>query len=353
MSLLQSIIDLLDQSAVSDIHLAPDDYAWIRSEGDLKKTELVVPAHQLETWISQARYGGNQVKEILNAKGGQDDFSLDLGQYRLRSHLFISQGRYNLALRKLETIIPPFETLGLPSAAKNLLTYPSGLILVVGATGSGKSTTLASCIDHLNSTSAGHIVTLEDPIEYIHYEKQCRVRQRQVGSSGDCTDFAAGVTAAMREDPDIILVGEVRDRATMQACLSASQTGHLVFGTLHTNSAVEAVERILSFYPETERDLARSVLSAVLRGVVAQRLLKSTRAGRRTLAAELMLCTPGVRANIATGDLTAIENAMETGSQDGQLTMNRCLEQLVRENKISRETALTASLRRESLENRL
>lgn len=353
MTLLQSIIGLLDQDTVSDVHLASNDSIWVRSEGDLVKTGFESPSHQLESWVSQSRYGGNPVMDKLMEKGGQDDYSCNLGKYRLRSHLFVSEGRYNLALRKLETVIPPFEKLGLPSSAQTLLTYPNGLVLVVGATGSGKSTTLASFVDQMNATIAGHIVTLEDPIEYIHTEKKCRVRQRQVGEGADCASFAAGVTAAMREDPDIILVGEVRDRLTMQACLSAAQTGHLVFATLHTNSATEAVERILSFYPESERDLAKSVLSAVLRGVLAQRLLKAVKPGRRVLAAELMLCTPAVRGNIATGQIQAIENHMETGLSEGQLTLNRCLSNLVKEGVITRDTALTASLKRKALESLL
>ncbi len=354
-SFLQTLLDNLSQDDVSDIHLSPHAPIWLRRSGDMQALDnsqgLSTPA-ELNAWLTSVRYQASPAMEVLSAKGGQDDFATNLGNLRVRVHVYVSAGQINVAVRKLATQIPPMDSLGLPKGVGRLLEHPTGLVLVVGGTGSGKSTTLASCIAHINASLAGHIITLEDPIEYIHRDALCRVRQRQVGEGHDCATFAAGVVAAMREDPDIIMVGEVRDQQTMQACLAAAQTGHLVFATLHTNSSVEAIERVLAFYPERERDLARSVLGATLRGVIAQRLVKAN-AGGRILAAELMLCTPAIRANILTNQLIAIEQTMESGRSEGQITLNHCLQTLCEGGLISRESALMASSKREFLEKRL
>ena len=354
-SFQQTLLDQLSQEDVSDIHLSPHTAIWLRRSGDMQPlagSDHVCTPAELVSWLSGVRYQSSTVLELVAAKGGQDDFAANLGELRVRVHVYVSAGQINVAVRKLASAIPPLASLGLPAGVSRLLDHPTGLGLVVGGTGSGKSTTLASCVDQINSAMQGHIITLEDPIEYLHRDKSCRVRQRQVGPGHDCETFAAGVVAAMREDPDIILVGEVRDQTTMQACLAAAQTGHLVFATLHTNSTTEAIERVLAFYPEKERDLARSVLSSVLRGVIAQRLVKAN-AGGRVLAAELLLCTPAIRANIANNQLIAIEQTMESGRSEGQITLNYSLQQLFENGLISRETALTASSKRDYLEKRL
>ena len=354
-SFLQTLLDQLKQDDVSDIHLSPHTAIWLRRSGDmfsLPGSEHLSTPIEINSWLSTVRYQSSTIFELVAAKGGQDDFAINLGDLRVRMHVYISAGEINVAVRKLASQIPLLASLGLPSGVSKLLDHPTGLVLVVGGTGSGKSTTLASCIDQINSALPGHIITLEDPIEYQHRDKRSRVRQRQVGEGHDCHSFASGVVAAMREDPDIIMVGEVRDQQTMQACLAAAQTGHLVFATLHTNSTTEAIERVLAFYPEKERDLARSVLSSTLRGVVAQRLIKAS-AGGRVLACELLLCTPAIRANIATGQLIAIEQSMETGRSEGQITMNFSLQQLFENGLITREIALTASSKRDYLEKRL
>lgn len=355
-SLLQTLLDLLKNSNVSDIHLSPNAPIWLRRSGDmiaLEDKNTIPSSSDLINLLSSIHYKSSTIIELISSKGGQDDFAANLGaDLRVRIHVWISNGQINVAVRKLAIAIPQLDSLNLPREVRSLLNYPTGLVLVVGATGSGKSTTLAAFIDQLNTQQAGHIITLEDPIEYVHKDKKSRVRQRQIGGGDDCCTFAAGVVAALREDPDIIMVGEVRDQLTMQACLTASQTGHLVFATLHTNSAVETIERVLSFYPEKERDLARSVLSATLRGVVAQRLIKSTK-DTRILAAELLLCTQAIRSNIAGNQLVAIEQTMETGRSEGQVTMNYCLQTLHEKGMISRDTAILASPRPEILEKRL
>lgn len=354
-SFLQTLLNLLSDTAVSDVHLSADAPIWLRRSGDmvaLPGSEIVATPIEIVSWLSAARYQSSTVIELVNAKGGQDDFAANLGDLRVRVHVWISSGQINVAVRRLSSEIPAMQSLGLPKDAGRLLEHSTGLILVVGGTGSGKSTTLASFIDALNASTAGHIITLEDPIEYLHADKKSRVRQRQVGPGQDCETFAAGVVAAMREDPDVIMVGEVRDQPTMQACLAAAQTGHLVFATLHTSSATDAIERVQAFYPEKERDLAKSVLGSTLRGIISQRLVKTV-AGSRALAAELMLTTPGIRANIASGQLIAIEQAMDSGRSEGQLTLNHCLQSLFEQGVINREAALTASARRDLLEKRL
>ncbi len=354
-SLLQTLLDKLSQDDVSDIHLSPHSAIWLRRSGDMEPlpdSEHLTTPTDITAWLCSVRYPSSAILELVAAKGGQDDFAANLGELRVRMHVYISAGEINVAVRKLAATIPPLASLGLPAGVNTLLEHPTGLVLVVGGTGSGKSTTLAAAINQINLTRRGHIITLEEPIEYLHKDKCCRVRQRQIGDGHDCQAFAQGVVAAMREDPDIIMVGEVRDQLTMQACLAAAQTGHLVLATLHTNSSPEAIERVLSFYPEKERDLARSVLSSVLRGVIAQSLVKASTKGR-VLAAELLLCTPAIRANINNNQLIAIEQSMESGRSEGQVTLNYSLQRLFEGGQISRETALSASPKREFLEKRL
>lgn len=345
----------LNDSQVSDLHICSDEALWVRKSGSMvriEETESICTASAVESWLAAVRYKGSSAIELISQKGGQDDFAANHGAVRIRMHAFISKRQINISARKLSSEIPRLETLGLPLSFHKVLSQSTGLILVVGATGSGKSTTMASAVDYLNTTQEGHIVTLEDPVEYIHRDKKSRIRQREVGVDSDCVTFGAGVTAAMREDPDIILVGEVRDAVTMAACLSAAQTGHLVFATLHTNSAYESIERALAFFPDAERELQRSVLSAVLRGVIAQRLVRAD-GGGRALAAELMIVTPSIRANIAQNQLVSIEQSMETGRSEGQLTMNGALQALYESGRISREDALAASSKREYLEKRI
>jgi twitching motility protein PilT len=347
---IETLASLLENTEVSDIHLESDTNIWVRQGGDLCKLELQTSEAALNQWLGSRYKDANIVAELI-AMGGQDDFALNVGRMRIRGHAYVSRGRLEVSLRRLATEIPPLSTLGLPSSVPELIAASQGLFLVTGPTGSGKSTSMAAMVDSLNETTPSHIITLEEPIEYIYKDKKSRIRQRLVSerSDGDCTSFAAGVVAAMREDPDIILVGEMRDYATVQAALTAAQTGHLVFGSLHTNGGMETVNRILSFYKGSDRDLARSVLSAVLRGVVSQRLLKK-KGGGRVLAAELLINTTAVRSQIAQDTTHLIQQELNTGSSVGQIALNRSLSMLVRENVIDREVALVASNDRASLE---
>ncbi len=350
-SFLEILTELLSDESISDVHLQADQPIWVRSGGEMQLVkDTLVPSVDLNGWL-QSRYKDASAHVRVLELGGQDDFALNLANIRIRAHAWISQGQLNVAVRRLSNDIPPLASLGLPPSVQRLVEAPQGLVLVTGPTGSGKSTTLASMIDWLNANTPSHIITLEDPIEYIHKDRQSRMRQRQVGESGDCSSFAAGVIGAMREDPDVILIGEMRDLDTVEAALNAAQTGHLVLATLHTNSATETINRILAFFSESDRQLARSVLAAVLRGVVSQRLIR-TKEGKRTLALEILMATPAIRVHI-TKNIHLITQEMNSGAVDGQLTLNQSLLKLVREKIVDEETALMASPERAELEKAL
>jgi len=359
------LAEMLALPGLSDIHITlhtkPEPQAgsvesvdvWVRLSGVMTRVDALQAAQELLKRTLQEMHlsSVDALHEQLRQSGGQKDLALGLASgARLRSHVYLACGDIAMSMRLLPSRTPQIQELGLPASVPGLLTAHSGLIFICGGTGSGKTTTLAALIGHINDTQATNIVSLEDPIEYIHHDGRSRIRQRSIGANGDCASFAFGVVAAMREDPDVILVGEVRDHATMHTCLQAAQTGHLVLATLHTNSAPETIDRALAFYPDSERDLARSVLASSLRGIVAQRLLP--RAGeplKRVLAAEILLVTQAIRANIAAGQITQVAQTMETGRSVGQQTLNHHLAELVHNGLVSREDALAASTRPDML----
>ena len=293
-------------------------------------------AHEAQTGFLAAK-----LDDVLK-KTGDQDFALRAGRHRYRGNVYHAEGRkLAAAFRRLSTHIPALDGLGLPAAYLPLLDRASrGLLLVTGATGSGKTTTLAASVDHLNKTRAGHIITLEDPIEFVHASRQCLVDQRQIGA--DVSSYFQGLRSALRQDPDILLVGELRDPDTVKTALDAANTGHLVMGTLHTNSAIQTMDRLLSFFPGEAREWAQAVLSQVLLGVVSQTLVANL-AGGRTLAAEILLNTPDVRGSLREGKVHQLFNHMDTGSAKGHLPMNTALAKLVRSRVISATEALAAS----------
>jgi twitching motility protein PilT len=351
-SFLEVLTELLTDEAISDVHLQIDHPIWVRSGGEMQIVRnSYVSAVDLNNWLQSRYKDASPVTRVLEL-GGQDDFALNLGNFRIRAHAWMSQGQLNVAVRRLSNDIPPLASLGLPASVQRLIEAPQGLVLVTGPTGSGKSTTLASMIDWLNANTQSHIITLEDPIEYVHKDRTSRMRQRQVGEAGDCSDFAAGVIGAMREDPDVILIGEMRDVETVEAALNAAQTGHLVLATLHTNSATETINRILAFFTESDRELARSVLASVLRGVVSQRLVR-TKDGKRVLALEILMATQAIRVHITGGRNNLLTQEMSSGAIDGQLPLNQSLIKLLNEKIVDQETALMASNDRPALERLL
>ena len=246
---------------------------------------------------------------------------------------FQEDNKFALILRKIDTKVPNFDDLNLPAYIRTVPTLETGLVLVTGPTGSGKSTTLASLIDVINSTQKGHIITIEDPVEFKHASKSCVVSQREVGR--DTKSFLSALRASLREDPDVILVGELRDLETIQLALTAAETGHLVFGTLHTNSAPSTITRIIDVFPPSQQEQVRSQLSSTLRCVLTQRLIKRVDEAGRVAAFELMICNTAIRNLIRENKIFQIPNIMQTARAEGMISMENSIKTLIMENKIS------------------
>jgi twitching motility protein PilT len=350
-ALRSTIKELLLTKGTTDIDVSLIAGLWMRRDGDLVRAEQAVAANDFFDLIGE-RFQGQDAMEVLKRQGGQDDFGMSLDGIRLRAHLYFSQSKPTLSLRRLQDKIPDLGNLGLPESVNRILKLKQGLVLVTGPTGSGKTTTLASILNTINASYPYKIVTLEAPIEYLFQDQLSTIRQRLIdpGGGGDCMSFGQGVEAAMREDPDIILVGEMRDYETVSSALTAAQTGHLVLGTLHTNSGAETIGRILSTFPEAERGLAKSVLASVFRCVLAQRLLKSTREGM-VLAAEIIHTTSSIRTHILKDNTHWIDQDVRNGLQDGQIGMNRSLLNLYNEGCITRELAIATSTDPSELED--
>lgn len=258
---------------------------------------------------------------------------------RFRGNIFMQRGSVAGVFRRIPFEIPDMSALGLPNVIREMIKAPNGLVLVTGPTGSGKSTTLASVIDFLNTNERGHIITLEDPIEFIHPHKNCVVNQREIGT--DTMSFSAALKRVLRQDPDYILVGELRDMETIEMALSAAETGHLVFGTLHTNSALQTINRLVDVFPPDKQNSVRHLLSFVLIGVISQQLL-ARRSGRgRVLAMEIMRTNNAIRNLIREEKLEQVYSSMQVGQgESGMITMNQCLVRLVQEGSIAEEVAM-------------
>jgi twitching motility protein PilT len=269
---------------------------------------------------------------------------------RLRASAFTQKGQTALELRMIPTRIPSFEQLGLPPVADWMATLPRGLILVTGPTGSGKSTTLASIIDKINETRSLHVLTIEDPIEYVHDHKTAAVTQREVGL--DSPTFDRALRSALRQDPDVMLLGEMRDTESIQLALTMAETGHLVFATLHTNDAPQAIDRIIDVFPDWRQDQIRVQLSASLAAIVAQRLLPKT-GGGRVAAFEVLVATHPVRNLIREGKSNQLLNVMATSQSDGMQTLETCLASLISEGTIAYDDALEVSVHPKELDRAL
>ncbi|WP_019587455.1 PilT/PilU family type 4a pilus ATPase [Deinococcus apachensis] len=343
MSVLQALLGVMVKSGASDIHLRAGSAPAARVNGDIVRfgNDRLRPEHVEEF-----------AREMMNRPGLWDEFrtrrDADFaygvpGVARFRVNAYYQRGTVGLIMRVIEDkAIPSFADLGLPADTFEALTsHERGLILVTGPTGSGKTTTLASMIDHINANSPVNIVTLEDPIEVLHSDKTAMISQRELG--GDTLSFAAGLRAAMRQDPDVILIGEMRDKETVEAALSAAQTGHLVFSTLHTQDAIRTVNRIIDFFAPHERDQIRLGLSESIVGVVSQRLLPR-KGGGRVLGMEIMLGTPTVRECIKDQNRTEeIKQALQEGGMSGMHTFDQHLAQLVEDGLMTEEDALQSA----------
>ena len=326
------------RDGASDIHLICGLPPKYRLDGELRDMEPTpLTAQDCE---DVARFlAGSAYREMEQI--GELDLAGTWGGNRCRVHLFRQQGQPSIALRLLRETIPELETLGLPPAALDLTTLHKGIVLVTGETGSGKSTTLASMLDRINHTRRAHIVTLEDPVEYLYKPDLCAINQREIGR--DTRSFSDGLRASLREDPNVILIGEMRDRDTIETAITAAETGHLVFGTLHTGSASDAVDRIVQVFPEGMQTQIRlqlsMVLQAVLTAVLTQQLVQK-KGGGRVLACELMLVTDAIRNLIRAGNTPQIANAIATSAAIGGMTMDQALVRLYRAGLITRDTAL-------------
>jgi twitching motility protein PilT len=321
--------DLLREAAekgVSDLHLSAGEPPLLRLHGDLTRTE-------------HPPLSPSDVSELVNSIMTVDqrkyfeaehevDFSCELpGQGRFRVNVFVQSRGPAAVLRTIPTEIPSLDSLGLPAVLKDLCERERGLVLVTGPTGSGKSTTLASMIDVINETWDAHILTVEDPIEFVHRPKRCLINQREVGPHTG--SFSNALRSALREDPDVILVGEMRDLETISLALTAAETGHLVFGTLHTSSAPKTVDRIIDVFPGGQQSQIRTMLSESLEAVVAQTLLKK-KGGGRVAACEILIGVPAVRNLIREGKLHQIASTMQTGQRVGMQTLDMALADLAK-----------------------
>ena len=331
----------------SDLHLTAGAPPMLRIRGSLVAMEGMPNLTPTDT--------REIVYAILNSTQRQrleTDWQLDFaysvpGVGRYRVNAYFQRGTIGAAFRLIPTETVPIEKLGLPSIVRSFAKKPRGIVLVTGPTGSGKSTSLASLINEINETRDDHIMTIEDPIEFLHRHKQCIVNQRELG--GDAKSFGAGLKAALRQDPDVILVGEMRDLETISTALTAAETGHLVFATLHTQDAPQTIDRIIDVFPPEQQQQVRVQLSVALQGIVTQQLLPTADGRGRAVATEVLVPTPAVRNLIREGKTHQIYSTLQTGGSFGMQTMDAALAQLVREHKITRELAEARSSTPEEL----
>ncbi len=332
------ITELLAFSAkqgASDLHLSAGLPPMIRVDGDVRRINLPPLKHQEVHTL---------IYEIMNDKQRKDfeefletDFSFEVpGVARFRVNAFNQNRGAGAVFRTIPSKVLTMEDLGMSQVFKDISMVPRGLVLVTGPTGSGKSTTLAAMIDYINDNRYDHILTIEDPIEFVHESKKCLVNQREVHR--DTHGFNEALRSALREDPDIILVGELRDLETIRLALTAAETGHLVFGTLHTTSAAKTIDRVIDVFPAEEKEMVRSMLSESLNAVISQTLLKKVNGGR-VAAHEIMIGTPAIRNLVREGKVAQMYSAIQTGATAGMQTLDQCLQDLVANRSISRDTA--------------
>src|ERR671915_307995 len=334
------LIEVVKQKA-SDLHLTAGTPPMIRQKGALVPLEGMPKLTPTDTReIIYAILNSSQRQRLET--DWQIDFAYSVpGHGRFRVNSYFQRGTLAAAFRLIPSETVPIEKLGLPSVIRSFSKKPRGLVLVTGPTGSGKSTTLASIINEINETRDEHIMTIEDPIEFLHRHKRCIVNQRELG--GDAQSFSMALKAALRQDPDVILVGEMRDMETIGTALTAAETGHLVFATLHTQDAPQTVDRIIDVFPPAQQGQIRAQLAIGLQGIVTQTLLPTADGQGRCVAAEVLVPTPGVRNLIREGKTHQIYSLIQTGGADGMQTMDSSLAGLVRAGKITMATAETRS----------
>src|SRR5579863_8534968 len=334
------LLEVIDRRA-SDLHITAGAPPTVRIRGRLVPMDgfpVLTPNDTREIVYSILSEGQRQKFE----NNWQLDFAYQIpGRARFRVNAYLQRSAVGAAFRLIPFDVVPLETLGLPPVVADFANKPRGLVLVTGPTGSGKSTTLASIIDVINSTREEHIMTIEDPIEFLHRHKKCMVNQREIGS--DATSFGDALKAALRQDPDVILVGEMRDLDTIGTAITAAETGHLVFATLHTQDTPQTVDRIIDVFPSAQQGQVRSQLAVALQGIMTQTLIPTADGSGRCVAAEILVPTSAVRNLIRESKTHQIYSVLQTGASHGMQTMDAALAQLVRAGKVNRQLAETRS----------
>ena len=336
---LRELLELMVKGKASDLHVTVGAPPLIRVDGKLVKTDLDTLTPEDTKKLAYSIM--NEKQRLKFEENSELDLSFGVEQLsRFRCNIFMQRGNVAMAIRQIPHKVPTFEELGIPLQVVKLTDMPRGLMLVTGPTGSGKSTTLAALINKINIEQYKHIITIEDPIEYLHRHQNCIVNQREVHA--DTSSFASSLKYALRQDPDVILIGEMRDLETMEAALIISETGHLAFATLHTNSAAEAVNRIIDVFPTTQQEQVRVQLSFVIQSIVTQQLIPKI-GGGRVLALEILIATPAIRAVIRDDKIHQIYSLLQAGQKFGMKTMNQSLYELYSSRKITINDAVIHS----------
>jgi len=329
---LTELLAFVVKNKASDLHLSSGLPPMIRVHGDVRR--INVPALEHKDVHSMVYDIMNDGQRKFYEENLECDFSFAVPNLaRFRVNAFVQQRGAAAVMRTIPTKILTLEDLKCPKIFKDISEYPRGIVLVTGPTGSGKSTTLAGMINHINENEQGHILTIEDPIEFVHESKKCLINQREVGPH--TLSFSNALRSALREDPDVILVGEMRDLETIRLALSGAETGHLVFGTLHTSSAAKTIDRIVDVFPAAEKEMVRAMLSESLRAVISQTLLKTKDGSGRCAAHEIMIGTPAIRNLIRENKIAQMYSAIQTGAQLGMQTLDQNLQELVKRNVVS------------------
>lgn len=336
---IQQLFKVMVENNASDLHLTIGAPPAMRVNGSIVRVKIPpLSAEDTRKLVYQV-LTESQKNEL--EKNLEIDFSFGIkGLARFRANAFFSKGGVAGVFRMIPSLVPDFQSLGLPNVLLSMTDVSNGLVLITGPTGSGKSTTLASMLDRLNANEAGHIMTLEDPIEFVHGHKNCIVNQREIGT--DTISFSKGLKSLLRQDPDIVLVGELRDVETIEAALTIAETGHLVFGTLHTNSAVQTINRVINVFPSDQQSQIRTLLSFVLQGIVAQQLIPRSFKPGRVVSMEILIPTTGIRTLIREDKIHQIYSQMQIGQdKTGMVTMNQSLAKHVSTGQLDNDTAMT------------
>ena len=335
---MEELLNLMVQRGGSDLHLTVGSPPRIRVDGKLVDTEYDPLMPEVTKKLVYSVLGADQVAKL--EKELELDFSFGVANLgRFRTNAFLQRGTVAAVLRVIPFEVFDFETIGLPSkVCEWICNLPRGLVLCTGATGSGKSTTLASMVDFINTHNQGHIVTIEDPIEFLHRNKGCLINQREVG--GDTHAFGKALKSVLRQDPDVVLVGEMRDLETIEAALTLAETGHLTFATLHTSDVTQTVNRIVDVFPAHQQQQIRTMLSFTLQAIICQQLVPKQHSKGRALAAEVMIANPAIRALIRDNKSHQIMSTIQTGAKVGMKTMNQSLFELYKAGTISYQDAI-------------